>query len=97
MPLIAREVFLVDQKVMISVKLPKTAIEYIEVLIGEELPHFVDIFLSSDHEKSVFQCGPLKVPEIDLAIIVHVNLIKDSHYNCVSIAVLEFRRLLQEF
>jgi hypothetical protein len=67
------------------------------MLVREELPHFVDVFLSCDHEKSVFQCGPLKVPEVDLPIIVHVDLVKDSHNYCISIAILEFWRLLQEF
>lgn len=67
------------------------------MLIREELSDFIDVFLGCDHEKSVFQCRPLKVPEIDLSIVIHINFVEYSHDHCVGITILEFWGLLQEF
>jgi hypothetical protein len=47
MAFIPREIFLVYQEVMVSVKLPEAAIKNIKVLIREVLSDFIDVFLVS--------------------------------------------------
>ncbi len=42
-PLISTEVLFVYYKVMIGVKLPKTTVKYIEMLVTKELPNFVNV------------------------------------------------------
>jgi len=44
---IPREVFLVYQEIVISVKLPEAAVEYIKMFIGEVLSNFVNVLFIS--------------------------------------------------
>lgn len=43
--LVPRKVLLVDQKVVIGVQLPESAVQYVEVLVRKVLSHFVDVLL----------------------------------------------------
>ena len=47
MTLVAREIFLVDQEVVIGVQLPEPAVKDIEMLVTEVLSHFVYVLLSA--------------------------------------------------
>ena len=96
MAFITREIFLINKKIVISVKFPETAVEYVEMLIREEFSDLVYVLLPGNHEKSLFQCGPLKVPEIDLSIVIHVYLVKDPHNHSIRISILKLWCLLQE-
>jgi|LauGreDrversion4_2_1035121.scaffolds.fasta_scaffold91441_3 hypothetical protein len=81
---------------MICVKLPEPAIKHIEVLIGEILANFVDIFFSCYIEEHILKIGTLEVTETYLPIIIDVNLVEDSHNHSISIAILEFWCRLKE-
>jgi len=52
---VAREVLLVNQEVVICIQLPKTAVQHVEMLVGEVLAHFVDVFLPSYLEENVHE------------------------------------------
>ena len=47
MAFIPREIFLVYQEIMVSVKLPEAAVEYIKMFIGKVLSNFVDVLFVS--------------------------------------------------
>ena len=70
--LIPREVFLIDQEVVVSVQLPKPAIKHVEVLVAEVLTYFVDVLFCADVMQHSEQIRVLKVPERDVPIIVRV-------------------------
>ena len=70
--LIPREVFLIDQEVVVSVQLPKPAIKHVEVLVAEVLAYFVDVLFCADVMQHSEQIRVLKVPERDVPIIVRV-------------------------
>ena len=82
---------------MICVELPKSAVKDVEVLIGEILSHFVDVFLCADKVQCFEEVGVFEVPVSDLPIIIGVKTVKDSHDDCVGVSLLELGSLLQEF
>ena len=96
MPLVAREVLLVNQEIMVCVELPEATVEHVEVLIGKVLSHLVDVLFRCHVEEHVLQVRTLEVSERDLPVIVDVYLVEDAHDHGVSVAVLELRRRLQE-
>ena len=97
MALVSRKVLLVYQKIVIGVQLPKPAIEYIEMLVREVLPHHVDIILATHLIESLHQIRQLEVTPRDLVIIIGIDDEEYSHDHGVGVAVLELGRGLQEF
>ena len=53
MSLVPREVLLINQEVVICIKLPESAIKNVEVLIAKVGSHFVDVFLVTDNLKHI--------------------------------------------
>lgn len=47
MAFVPREIFLVNQKVMVSIQFPETAVQHIEMLVREVLSDFINILLVS--------------------------------------------------
>ena len=96
MALVPREVLFVYEEVVISVELPKPAIQHIKMLIRKVLPHDVDIILIADLEESFQKITVSEVPPSYLAIIIRVKGKEYTHYYRISIAVLKLRCCLQE-
>jgi hypothetical protein len=44
MAFVPREIFLVNQKVMVGIQFPETAVQHIEMLVGEVLSDFINVF-----------------------------------------------------
>ena len=93
---IAREVFFIDQEVMICIQFPEPAIEHIEVLVAEVLSDFVDVLLVAYVVQHVKQVRVFEVTEVNLAIVICVQSIEDSHHDCICVSLLEFWGLLEE-
>jgi len=70
MPFIAREIFLVNEEVVVSVQLPKPAVKYIKVLVGEIFPDFVDVFFLGNLLEDLTQVRLLEISERNLSIII---------------------------
>jgi len=95
--LIPREVFLVDEKVMVRVQLPEATVENVEMLVRKVLADFIDIFLIADHHHRLEQVRVLEVSERDVTIVICVKNVEYAHYDCVGIPLLELWRLLEKF
>lgn len=46
--LVPREVFLIDQEVMVGVQLPESAVQHVKVFVAEVLAYFVDVLFCAD-------------------------------------------------
>ena len=53
MTFVSREVFLVDQEVVVCVQLPEPTVEHVEMLIAKVGSHFVYVFLVADNLKHI--------------------------------------------
>lgn len=89
MTLVSWKVLFVDQEVMISIKLPESAIEHIEMFIGEILSDLIYIFLSCHCEQYFLQIWSLEVPQTYSSIIIDIDLVEYSHNYSVCITILK--------
>jgi len=82
---------------MVCIKLPESAIQDIEMLIGKVLSDFIDIFFRCNLFKNFFEVRLLEIPKRYLAVIIRINHVEYAHYNCVCISILKLRSGLQKF
>ena len=73
MTLISREVLFIDKEIVVCVQLPESTIQYIEVLVGEVLPNFVNVLLISYGHKNIEEVRFLKVAKGDISIVIGVQ------------------------
>ena len=92
--LVPREVLLINQEVVICIKLPESAIKNVEVLIAKVGSHFVDVFLVTDNLKHIEEVWLLEVSESYVTVIICIQLIEYPHDDRVSISLLKLWRLL---
>lgn len=97
MPFITRKVFFINQKVVVRVQLPKSAIKDIKVLIREILSHNIDIIFVTHLKKCVHKVWLLKISPCYFPIIVWIQHKENSHYYCICIPILKFWSRLQKF
>jgi len=82
---------------VIRVQLPKPAVEDVEMLVREVLPHHVDVVLVAYLMESLHQIRQLEVAPRNLVIIIGVDDEEYSHDHGVCVAILELGSGLQEF
>ena len=70
MALIPREVLLVYQEVMVCIQLPKTTIQYVEVLVRKVLTNHVDVVLVAYLKKCVHQIRQLEIAPRYFVVII---------------------------
>jgi hypothetical protein len=95
-PLVPREVLLVDDEVVVGVKLPEAAVQHIEMFVAEELPDFVDVVLSGHLVQHIEQRRILEVAESYLAVIICVQNEENAHHDRFRVPFLELGRGLKE-
>jgi hypothetical protein len=66
------------------------------MLVTKELSNFVNIVFLGNSVKNIKKTRILKVSVGYFAIIVDIKRVKDSHYHCVCISILEFWCRLQK-
>lgn len=82
---------------MIGVELPETTIQDVEVLIRKVLSDLIDVLFCGHSEEDVLQIRSLEVSVGYPSVIIHVDLVKNTHNHCVRVAVLKFWCRLQKF
>ena len=97
MTFVSREVFLVDQEVVVCVQLPEPTVEHVEMLIAKVGSHFVYVFLVADNLKHIEEVWIFEISIGYVSIVIRVEWVENAHYNCICIALLELRCLLEEF
>jgi len=95
--LVAGEVFFVNVKIMVGVQLPEATVKHVEVFVGEVLADYVYVSLVRYLLEDLIEVRLLKVAPRNLAVVVGVDQVEDSHYYGVAVAFLELRSRLQEF
>ena len=96
-PLVTRKVLLVDQKVVICVQLPESTVKHVEVFITKVGSDLIDVFFVAHDHENIEEVRLLEVAICNVTVIVSVKRVENAHYNCVSVALLELRGLLEEF
>jgi len=82
---------------MVRIKLPKSAVEHIKVLVGKVVSDLIDVILRVNREQSFDEVRVLKVSIGYLSIVILVETKEDPHHNCICISILKLRRRLQKF
>ena len=72
MTLVAAEILLINDEIVIGIQLPKPAVQHVEVLVAEKLSDLVDIVLGVHLVKHVKQVTVLEVTISDLTVIIHI-------------------------
>ena len=85
---VTREVFSVDEEVVILVKLPELAIDHVEVLVAEEVSHLVDIVLVLQEPQRGEELGAAQLRDGDLAGPGAVHLVEYPGYHLHNQSVL---------
>ena len=96
MTLIPAEVLFVNKEIMVCVKLPEATVEDVEVLVGEVMTNFVDVFLRCNLMHYREEVGVLEITERDMTIIICGKHVENAHHDSVCVALLELGRLLKE-
>ena len=79
---------------MIIVQLPKLDIDYIKVLIAEEIEIQIDVLLGFDVEKRFEDFGFLKLSEGKFIVVFSIRHVKHSMDDTQRIPILEVRGVL---
>jgi hypothetical protein len=97
MTFISGEVFFIYEKVMVSIKFPKSTIQDIEMFIWKVLSHNIYVTFLTHLLKYFHQITLFKISPSYFAIIIRIHHKKYSHYNCISISILKFRCCFKKF
>ena len=81
MIVVTREVFSVDEEVVILVELPELAIDHVEVLVAEEVGHLVDVVLVLQEPQRGEKLGAAELGDGDLAGPGAVHLVEYPGYH----------------
>jgi len=82
---------------MICIKLPKSAVKDIKMLVGKIIPYPIDVIFCIYVEQSFNKVRILEISVHDLSIIVLIQREEYSHNYCISIPVLKLWGRLKKF
>lgn len=82
---------------MACIELPKFDVDDVEVLIAEEIPICIDLWLILDIIEAFQDIGPPKLPKCHLIIVLLVGHVEHSIDHAQRVEVLKLRGGFQEF
>ena len=75
---VSGQVFTRYQQVMVCVQLPELAVYHVEVFVGEEISHFVDVVTLFQLNNGLKEVASPQIIDSDATFPTSVNSIKDA-------------------